>query len=143
MKKIICALLLVSALFVVYTGHAETDVKKGNYVKILEIQPDLSLPLEVGSEVNFEVTVEYYLNEDSATVDLVIQKGEHSGGTDPFVGQETEVIGHGSGVVTLKAKVKVPETKAIQIFTPLTLQGQNSSSIVDSRFYKVIKSTTP
>jgi hypothetical protein len=143
MKKIICALSLVIALIFVSTCYAETAVKKDNYVKIREIQPDLSLPLEVGSDINFEVNVEYYLNEDSATIDLVIQKAEHSGDGTSYIGGDTEVVGPGSGLVTLKAKIKIPDTKAIQIFTPLTLQGQNSSSIVDSRFYKVIKSKNP
>ncbi len=143
MNKMICALSLVIALFVVSTCYAETEGKKENYVKIREIQPDLSLPLEVGSDITFEVNVEYYLNEDSATIDLVIQKAEHSGSAASYLGGDTEIISPGSGVVTLKTTIKIPETKAIQIFTPLTLQGQNSSSIVDSRFYKVLKSTAP
>jgi len=144
MKKIVWAMsLIISFICLVATCYAETATNQDSYVKILEIQPNPSVPLEVGSNVDFEVKVEYYVKEDSASIDLVIQKGEYSGGIDPYIGGGMEVLTHGEGVVTLKAKVKVPDTKAIQIFTPLGLQGQAQTSIVDSRFYKVINSKTP
>jgi|GEM_PF-2469290 len=140
MKKIMWALLLVISFILsaalCYAGNAATQ---GSYVKILELQPDPSVPLEAGSTVHFEVKLEYYVKEDSATVDLLIQKGEHSGGTDPFIGSVMEVLTHGKGVVTLEIEVKVPDTKAIQVFTPLGIPGQTQTSIVDMRFYKVIK----
>lgn len=140
MKKIILvSSLIMSLIFLVATSYAESTSTQSSYVKILEIQPDLSVPLEVGSDVDFEVKVEYSVEEDSATIDLVIQKG----GISPFIGGDTDIITRGQGVVTLKAKVKIPDTKAIQVFTPLGLQGQAQTSIVDSRFYKVVKSKNP
>jgi hypothetical protein len=144
MNKVIwSSSLLISLFFLAATCYAETATNQDSYVKILEIQPNPSVSLEVGSVVAFEVTVEYYVKEDTASIDLVIQKGEHSGGTDSYIGGDKDVLTSGQGNVTLKAKIKVPDTKAIEVFTPLTMQGQNSTSIVDSRFYKVIKAKNP
>jgi hypothetical protein len=140
MKKVMCALLSIfSLIFSAALCYAGNAADEGDYVKILEIQPNPSVPLEAGSNVHFEVKIEYYVKEDSATVDLVIQKGESSGGIGSHIGSVMEVLTHGKGVVTLDIDVKVPDTKAVQIFTPLTVSGQTGTSTVDSRFYKVIK----
>ncbi|MFA6054837.1 MAG: hypothetical protein WC769_05630 [Thermodesulfovibrionales bacterium] len=140
MKKIMCALLsivsLISSAALCYAGN---EADQGDYVKILEIQPNPSVLLKAGNNIHFEVKIEYYVKEDSATVGLVIQKGESSGGIDPYIGSVMEVLTHGKGVVTLDIDVKVPDTKAVQVFTPLTVSGQTGTSTVDSRFYKVIE----
>lgn len=144
MKKILCCLsLILSFLFIAATCYSANATDQDTYVKILEIQPNLSVPLEVGSVVFFEVKVEYYLKEDSATISLVIQRGEYSSGVDSYIGGDTDVVTHGKGVETLKAKVTIPDTKAIQVFTPLSVQGQGATSIVDSRFYKVLRAKNP
>jgi len=79
-------------------------------VEILEIQPNPSVSLEIGSVVDFEVTVEYYVKEDTASIDLVIQKGEHSGGADSYIGGDKDVLTSGQGTVTLKAKMSIRDS---------------------------------
>ena len=114
-----------------------------NYIKIIQIQPDPSVPLEAGSEVHFEVQLEYYVNEDSATASLIIQKGEHSGGSNVLIENVKDFLAPGKGTLTLETTVKVPDTKLVEIFTPLTISGQTQTSILDMRSYKVITDKNP
>lgn len=52
---------------------------------------------------------------------------------------ETAVIQKGKGTITLRTDLVIPETTAIQVFTPLTVQGGKSTSVVDTRVYRVVK----
>jgi len=144
MKKNICYLILIiSCIFTPILCHAGNTSNHDNYVKIIQIQPDPSVPLEAGTEVHFEVQLEYYVNEDSATVSLIIQKGEHSDNSSVLIGNVKEFIAHGKGTLTLETSVKVPDTKLIEIFAPLTTSGQTQTSILDMRSYKVITGENP
>ena len=112
----------------VAAGPAEASVR------ITRIAPDAGSPLRVGEEVALVAEVEYRLASGSATVTLVVQ-----GGRGERVGtQHVEVVQKGAGTVSLKSSFKVPETTAIVVYTPLNLQGQGATSIVDSRAYKVV-----
>jgi hypothetical protein len=94
-------------------------------------------PLRVGATVKFEVQVEYNLTSSaSGSITLVIQRGES--GHMPLA-NETTVIQKGKGTATLRTELVVPETTAIQIFTPLTGQGGTSTSVVDTRVYRAVK----
>ena len=108
----------------------------GSSVKIVSIAPELSKPLYVGDKKKIMVEVEYVMSQDSGTITLVIQKGE-SGGLP--LGSSTEVVLRGKGRIKLEAEIQVPDTKAIQVFTPLSHQGGASTSIVDYRAFKVAK----
>ena len=74
--------------------------------------------------------------QDSGTITLVIQKGE-SGGSS--LANMTEVVLKGKGTLKLEADILIPDTRAIQIFTPLSHQGDAGTSIVDVRAFKVTK----
>ena len=139
MKNMWYSLLIISSIFSATLCYAGNAAKQGSYVKILEIQPNPSIPLKSGSEVLFKVKIEYKVKEDSGTLNLIIQKGEYSGGFDTLIGSAMEVLTHGEGHVTLEKQIRVPDTQAIQVFTPLMIPGETRTSIVDMRSYKVIK----
>ena len=84
-------------------------------------------------------TAEYAVREDSAMLNLVIQKGEYSNSPDVLVGSASEVVSKGKGTVTLEKIINIPDTKALQVFTPLAIPGQTRTLIVDMKFYKVVK----
>ena len=140
MKKTICLFLCILATTCVLAlWTAEGIAASESYVKILKIEPDPSVPLKVGSEIHFKVTIEYAVKDDSAMVTLVIQKGEYSNSPDVLVGSVSEVVSKGKGTVTLEKTVNIPDTKALQVFTPLAIPGQTQTLIVDMKFYKVVK----
>jgi hypothetical protein len=105
----------------------------GSSVKIVGITPDTSVPLRSGERVRLKVDVSYSLTVDSGTVALVIQAADNSG-----IAQNMQVLSKGEGKTSLEAEFTVPNTKAVQIFTPLSVQGQASTSTVDYRVYKVV-----
>jgi hypothetical protein len=115
---------------------AQSTTSPGSSVKIVSIAPELSKPLYVGEKTKITVEVEYVMSQDSGTVTLVIQKGE-SGGYP--LGSSTEVVLKGKGTLKLEAEIEIPDTKAIQVFTPLSFQTGASTSIVDYRAFKVTK----
>ena len=104
-------------------------------VKIVSVSPGTEKELVAGTSVTFEVGVEYNLvSADSATISLVVQRSE--AGKMPLA-DEIDVIRKGKGNLTISTEVKIPQTKAIQIFTPLLVQGSTETTIVDSRVYTV------
>ena len=106
-------------------------------VKIVSISPDPATTLRVGEKATFKVEVEYILESaSSGSITLVIQRGES--GQLPLA-NETQVVQKGRARIILRKDVAVPDTSAIQVFTPLTAQGGTSSSIVDTRVYRVVK----
>jgi hypothetical protein len=127
--------LLVFSTFFYYAGNSSAD---GSSVKILEIDPDPSVPLKSGSEVHFKVKLQYTIIEDSATVNLLIQKGEYSSAIDNVVGSTMQVLNKGKGIITLEKTVKVPNTNILQVFTPLMIPNETRTTIVDMKVYKVI-----
>ena len=111
----------------------------GNSVKIVSISPDTSKPLYVGQTVTVEVEVEYKVGKTPATITLNIQKGEMTGtGFDSVIASKEEVVFEKAKSIILRHQFKIPETRSIQIFTPLQMEGQTSTSTVDTRSYKVI-----
>jgi hypothetical protein len=88
--------------------------------------------LRVGESATIKAEVEYSLSVESGTITMVIQSSD--GGT---ISNETEVVTKGTGKVVLSSTFVVPDTKAIQVFTPLSSQGQVSTTTVDYRAYKV------
>lgn len=121
-------------------GSLGADQSNSNYVKIISMKPALTESLLAGSNVDFEVEVKYSMKEDFGVITLVIQRAESN--FMPLA-NEVEIVQSGQGRVMLKASVDIPDTKAIQIFTPLNPQGVNQTSVVDSRIYKVIQGIGP
>ena len=137
--RVITNLLATAVLLVGMPGVsvvAQTTTSSGSSVKILSIAPELSKPLYIGDKTKIIVEVEYVMSQDSGTITLVIQKGE-SGGFP--LGSSTEVVLKGKGTIKLEAEIQIPDTKALQVFTPLSFQGGASTSIVDYRAFKVTK----
>ena len=137
MRITLTVILIAGGLFTL-TGcqrnePSGTRTPSGSSIKIVGITPDTSAPLRTGERVKLTIDVSYSLTVDSGTVALVIQAADNSG-----IAQNMEVLSKGEGKTSLKAEFTVPDTKAVQIFTPLTVQGQTSSSTVDYRAYKVI-----
>ncbi len=119
-------------------SYADTSNER-NFIKILELSPDPSIPLKSGSEVRIKVKIEYSIAADSALINLLIQKDDSSGSTMSLIGNTMQTITKGSGTITLEKAVTVPDTSVLQVFTPLMIPGQTSTSTVDFRFYRVEK----
>src|SRR5262249_6930853 len=106
-------------------------------VKILSISPPTDSPLRIGDSAKFEVEIEYNLNSaNSGSVTLVIQQAESD--RTPLA-NEVDVISKGKGRLVLSKVLLIPETKAIGVFTRLYVQGGTSTSVVDTRTYRVLK----
>jgi hypothetical protein len=104
----------------------------GSFVKIVSVTPEASTTLKVGDRVKIEVEVSYALQADSGSVSLVVQAADYIG-----LAHNMEALRRGKGKTRLSAEFVVPQTNAIQVFTPLSAQGQAATSTVDHRVYKV------
>lgn len=106
-----------------------------SYVRIAKLSPEVTTALTVGQKVRLEVEVEYALTTaDTGTVALVVQSADNKS-----LASNMEVVSKGLGKAAFKAEFIVPETSAVQVFTPLQAQGQTSTATVAVRTYKVQK----
>lgn len=105
----------------------------GSLAQITSISPDTTQILRSGAQVKLKVDVSYVLTAESGTIKLVVLAADNSD-----VAQNFEVITKGSGKSTLEAEFTVPSTTVIRVFTPLIVQGQNSTSAADGRAFKVV-----
>ena len=104
-------------------------------MRIAKLSPEASTTLKVGQKVELEVEVEYGLTTaETGTVALVVQ-----GADNKSLASNMQVVGKGTGKAAFKAEFVVPETSAVQVFTPLQAQGQTSTATVAVRTYKVEK----
>lgn len=132
------ATLSALSLVLAVAGCQRSDVSgtaapSGSFVKIVDISPATSASLRVGDRVRVQVEVNYRLTADAGTLSLVVQAADNSS-----LAHNMEVVQKGSGTLTLVAEFVVPGSNAVQIFTPLSAQGQTATSTVDSRAYKVV-----
>jgi hypothetical protein len=138
MKNYIATMALIAAL--VGCGEdVDAQVRdaasrdSGDAVEILEVSPEADSILKAGERVTFEFHVEYELvTAKAGSITLVVQDASNA-----TLSNETYVVHKGNGEKTLKAEIVVPSTRAVQVFTPLTPQGQQATTIVESRLYKV------
>ena len=105
----------------------------GSSVRIVQFSPPTTSPIRVGERRSLQVEVEYSLSVDSGVINLVVQASDNKG-----IAGETDVVTNGTGKLTLKAEFVVPDTRAVNVFTPLLAQGQPGTSTVDARTYKVV-----
>ena len=110
-----------------------------NSVSITRITPDPSTALKVGDTVAFEVEIAYTLMDDSGEINLVVQRAERDGGIEAHLGGAMDAVSKGAGSMTLKKSIVIPDTQAIHIFTPLMTSQSTSTSIVDSRYFRVVR----
>ncbi len=114
------------------SGQGFVPAPGGSSVKIVSTSPGANEALRVGETVTLEVGVEYTLESDSGTLALVVQ-----GADNRPIASQMEVVTRGADSLSLKVAFIVPDTNAIQIFTPLSAQGQTGTSTVDTRAFKV------
>lgn len=127
--------LILAALFLgACDQRASSSAPRGSFVKIVSVSPDTSSALKAGDKVKVQVEVSYALTSDRGTVSLVVQ-----GANNASLAHSRQVIQKGSGKAMLSAEFVVPDSSAVQIFTPLSAQGQTSTSTVAHRAYKVTK----
>ncbi|BFM10505.1 hypothetical protein R50072_06580 [Simiduia litorea] len=89
--------------------------------------------LKAGSSVKIRYEVQYNLaSTDTGSLTLVVQDASYE-----TLGNEFYVVHKGSGTEILEAEITVPESRAVQVFTPLSPQGSSSTTVVDTRLYKV------
>jgi hypothetical protein len=135
--------VMVTTIFLICCGqinkkdsdYTALSSAKGDQIKILEAFPKTSEKLKVGSNVAFKYKVQYNLvSSDTGTITLVVQ-----GASNETLANALYVVEKGDGIKTLEAKIAVPDTRAVQVFTPLSPQNSLSTTIVDYRQYKVEK----
>jgi len=105
----------------------------GSLAQITAISPDTLEVFRTGEHVKLKVDVSYVLTAESGTIKLVVLAADNS-----ELAQDVKLVTKGRGKSTLEAEFTVPLTTTIQVFTPLVVQGQNSSSAADGRAFKVI-----
>jgi len=101
-------------------------------VRIVALTPETTTALKVGAKVKVEIEVSYRLLADAGAVTLVVQAN------DKGLAQTTREVRQGEGKAKLAAEFVVPDTNAIQIFTPLQALGQKATATLDRRTYKVV-----
>jgi hypothetical protein len=106
----------------------------GSFVKIISVSPDTKSPLKVGDKVKVQVAVSYALTTDIGQITLVVQAANNA-----TLANQAAVVKKGEGKLTLSAEFAVPDSDAVQIYTPLSAQGQKATSTVAHRTYKVVK----
>jgi hypothetical protein len=102
------------------------------YVKITSISPPITQPLHVGQTVEVSIDVTYQLNAQTGTVGIITQASD----TTP-ISQDMTVINKGQGTQKLTTRFVVPKTKAIEVLSTVFHEGEQQSSVVDSRYMKV------
>lgn len=113
--------------------HTDLQAPFGSLAHITSISPDTTQVLHPGERARLKVDVNYVLTAESGTIKLVVLAADNSD-----VAQDSKVITKGSGKSTLEAEFTVPGTTVIRVFTPLVVQGQNSTSVADGREFQVI-----
>ena len=113
-----------------------TEPASGSSVKIQSIRPPLGTLLHIGDKVKFEVEIAYSVKADSATIGLIVQRGES--GSNAVLAFTTDLVSRGDGILKMATEATIPETRVIHIFTPLSHQGDAYTTVVDSRAYKVV-----
>lgn len=106
-----------------------------SYVRIAKLSPDATRPLKVGDKVNLQVQLDYALTKaDTGAVMVVVQTADNQN-----LVQKAQAVRKGVGKATLAVEFVVPQTSAVNVFTPLSEQGQTSTTTVALRTYKVVE----
>jgi hypothetical protein len=133
--RVVLASLLLALLSAcsAESGRSAQAAPSGSTVNIIEIAPSASDALVVGQKVSLRVKAAFTLAAESGTLGLVVQDAGTTG-----LAQTMSVVFRGSGTEELAVEFTVPDTKAVQVFVPLSVQGQSSTATVSSRAYKVV-----
>lgn len=131
------AVVLAGVITVALLGCEKNDSTKAKpasagAVRIVALSPETTTPLKVGEKVKIQVEVSYRLAAESGVVALVVQADNAA------VAQSRQLVKRGGGKATLSVELVVPQTKALQVFTPLQAQGQKATTTADARTYEVV-----
>ncbi len=106
-------------------------------VKIVSIKPAENAVIRVDDRLDVEAVVEYTLKSGKGNISLVIQN-EDAAGIDRHIDSERYELSAGSGTLTMKKSLIVPQTTKIGVFTPIYIGGiYKKTSIVDHQRYRV------
>lgn len=105
----------------------------GSLAQITSISPDTTTVLRSGEQVKLRVDVSHVLTAESGEIKLLVLAADNSD-----IAQGSKAITKGTGKSTLEVEFKVPSTTVIRVFTPLIVQGQNSTSQADGRTFEVV-----
>jgi hypothetical protein len=132
MRRALVAMMFAASL----AGCDQKPLKAppGSFVKIVSVSPDPKSPLKVGAKVKVQVEVSYALTTDAGQITLVVQAANNT-----TLANRTAGVKKGEGKLVLAAEFVVPDSDAVQIYTPLSAQGQKATSTVAHRSYKVVK----
>ncbi|MGE0267119.1 MAG: hypothetical protein AB7S78_01505 [Candidatus Omnitrophota bacterium] len=120
-------------------GEGSLNDENGNALRIISISPDPSSPLIMGQTVQFEVELEYKVQNPNAVISLNIQKGELTENfSNVLIASKTVVLTNHSGVTKIQQEFRVPKTGAVMVIIPLLMAGNNKTSVNDMRAYKVV-----
>jgi len=86
-------------------------------VRITSVSPDPARALRIGDRVRLVVDVAYTVAVDLPVM-LIVQAADHA-----VIANVSETAKGGTGSVTLKSEFVVPETSAIEIFTPVVTRS--------------------
>lgn len=104
-------------------------------IKIISISPTQTEKLKVGSKVKISYQVEYTLeSSEMGQITLVVQDA-----SGKSLANEFYIGSKGTHKKMLEAIIIIPETRLINVFTPLSPGSLSSTSTVDMRVYKVVK----
>lgn len=101
-------------------------------VIIQSAKPSGDVGLLEGDRVQFEVVVRAEGFDKPRKVALIVQSA------DQAIGVAGPVTIESGQLVTLRTDVVIPRTSTVEVITPLFLDNEAETSIVDSRYYKVI-----
>lgn len=127
--------LLLAPLGACERAPSQPPKLPASYVRIAKLSPDATRPLKVGDKVNLQVQLDYALTKaDTGAVMVVVQTADNQN-----LVQKAQAVRKGIGKATLAVEFVVPQTSAVKVFTPLSEQGQTSTTTVALRTYKVVE----
>lgn len=116
------------------SGHIASD-QVPDSVKIIKALPGLGSSLIAGSTVSLRFEIEYSLQSaDSGSITLAIQDDNNE-----LLGNATVEVDGNEGTVELKAKILIPDTSYITVFSPLMPSGSSGTRTVDAVTYEVVR----
>ena len=104
----------------------------GSRVSIVGITPTTDEAFLVGQRVRLELKVAYELTAESGSLDVFIQDAEGQA-----FAMSRMAITRGVGNEDFALEFKVPNTKSIQVFVPLGAEGQQATTTMATREFRV------
>ena len=125
---------LIPFLLGILILHSQASALEASTIMIVKTMPQDGTVLTKDSEIELVIDVEYAFKETkTATISLVIQDQDAN-----HIAETSIVVNEGSERATLRKKFKVPQnSKSIVVYTPIYLQGHETSSAAPAIAYNV------